>query len=115
MNAFNRLPGYQRSPPGLEWMLWKRLPAMLAWGTAAPLALALVVWLTAPAAGADAGQPGPMLYIYQLLGLVVLNWTLVLTLAIGCLIVLVMKGPAYVADAYPPPGRETGTAPDRPL
>lgn len=27
----------------------------------------------------------------------------VFTLAIGCVIVLLMKGPAYVADAYPPP------------
>jgi hypothetical protein len=115
VNAFKRLPGYQRSAPGLEWVLWKRLPAILAWGTAVPLALALLVWLNAPAAGADAGQPGPMLLIYQLLGLVVLNWTLVLTVAIGCLIVLVMKGPAYVADAYPPPGREVGSGADRPL
>jgi hypothetical protein len=30
-----------------------------------------------------------------------LHWTLVLTLAIGCVIVMLMKGPAYVADAYP--------------
>jgi hypothetical protein len=29
-----------------------------------------------------------------------LLWTLVLTLAIGCAIVMLMKGPAYVADAY---------------
>jgi len=27
----------------------------------------------------------------------------VLTLALGCFIVRVMKGPAYVADAYPLP------------
>jgi hypothetical protein len=31
---------------------------------------------------------------------VVLHWTLVLTLAIGCAIVMLMKGPAYVADPY---------------
>jgi len=35
---------------------------------------------------------------------------LVLTLAIGCAIVMVMKGPAYVADAYPPPGRGDSSA-----
>jgi hypothetical protein len=33
--------------------------------------------------------------------LTVLHWMLVLTLAPGCLIVRVMKGPAYVADTYP--------------
>ena len=36
-------------------------------------------------------------------GVVVVHWTLVLTLALGCFIVRVMKGPAYVADAYPLP------------
>ena len=35
-----------------------------------------------------------------MVGVVVLHWTLVLTLAIGCAIVILMKGPAYVADAY---------------
>jgi len=28
-------------------------------------------------------------------------WTAAFTTAIGCLIVMVMKGPAYVADRYP--------------
>jgi hypothetical protein len=42
-----------------------------------------------------------MLWMYQLLGLVILHWTLVLTVAIGCAIVLLMKGPAYAADSYP--------------
>jgi len=27
-------------------------------------------------------------------------WTAVLTVAIGCFVVIMMKGPAYVADAY---------------
>ena len=56
---------------------------------------------------AFAGQERDLLLLtYRLIGLVVLHRTLVLTLAIGCAIVIVMKGPAYVADAYPPPGRE---------
>ena len=40
-----------------------------------------------------------------LIGVLVLHGTLVLTMAIGCVVVLVMKGPADVADADPPPGR----------
>lgn len=32
---------------------------------------------------------------------VCLHWTVVLTLSLGCIIVVLMKGPAYVADAYP--------------
>jgi uncharacterized Tic20 family protein len=47
-----------------------------------------------------------LLLVYRLIGFVVLHWTLVFTVAIGCVIVWLMKGPAFVADAYPPPGRE---------
>jgi hypothetical protein len=31
---------------------------------------------------------------------VVLHWTLVLTVGIGCVIVMLMKGPAFVADGF---------------
>lgn len=37
---------------------------------------------------------------------ILLYGTLVLTLTIGCFIVMVVKGPAYVADAYPLPDAE---------
>jgi len=87
-------------------LIWKRLPAILLWGTAVPLAVAAAAWLAAPSLPANAVDRGSLLLIYQLVALVVLHWTLVLTLAIGCAIVMVMKGPAFVADPYPPPGRD---------
>ena len=105
MRWLNRLPGFTRSAPGLEWLIWKRLPAVLFWGTALPLAVAAAAWVTAPDLPAGAADRDLWLMVYQLIGLVVLHWTLVLTLAIGCVIVIVMKGPAFVADAYPPPDR----------
>ena len=37
----------------------------------------------------------------HLIGLVILHWTVVLTVGIGAFIVMVTKGPAYLADAYP--------------
>jgi hypothetical protein len=107
MNWLNRLPGFERSLPGREWTVWKRLPAILGWGTAVPLMLAVIFWWMAPAGASAAEERALWLSIYRLLGLVVLHWTLVLTVAIGCVIVMLMKGPAFVADAYPPPGRET--------
>ncbi len=107
MTWLDKLPGFQRSPHGLEWALWKRLPAVLGWGTVLPLAAAALVWWWTPRqpalAGADADR---LLLTYQLVGLMILHWTLVLTVAIGCCIVILMKGPAYVADPYPPPGRD---------
>jgi hypothetical protein len=97
MDLFEKLPDHQRSPPGLERTLWRRLPAVLFWGTALPLGLAaLHVWAASPADEAAA-----MLLGYKAIGLVVLHWTLVITMGFGCVIVMLMKGPAYVADAYP--------------
>lgn len=106
MRWLNKLPGFERAPAGREWRLWKRLPLLLCWGTAVPVLLALALWWATPEAASAAQDRELWLRIYQLLGLLLLHWTLVLTLAIGCAIVMVMKGPAYVADAYPPPGRE---------
>lgn len=105
---FNKLPGFQRAAPGLEWKLWKKLPLIFAVGTVLPLLLAAVVYLTLPdtaatgiTAASAADERNFMQFFYLLVGVVVLHWTLVLTLAIGCFIVMLMKGPAYVADGYP--------------
>lgn len=106
MSALHRLPGFQRSPPGREWALFRRLPAILLLGTALLVGLALVLWWAVDGQPPAAHQRDLLLLMYQVIGLVVLHWTLVFTVAIGCVIVLLMKGPAYVADAYPPPGRK---------
>lgn len=107
MNWLGKLPGFQQSPHGLEWAIWQRLPAVLAWGTVLPLAAAaLVRWWPVPQAALAAVHADRLLLIFQLVGVVVLHWTLLLTVAIGCCIVMLMKGPAYVADPYPPAGRD---------
>ncbi len=48
MNGPNKLPGFQRSRRGREWAICKRLPTMLALGTAQPLQVAALLWLMAP-------------------------------------------------------------------
>ena len=65
-----------------------------------------MLWLAAPDVADTAADRDQWLLIYRLIGAVLLHWSLMLTLAIGCVIVMLMKGPAYVADAYPPPGRD---------
>jgi hypothetical protein len=35
------------------------------------------------------------------IAVLVFHWTMVVTVAIGCVIVMVMKGPNYQADSYP--------------
>lgn len=106
MEWFNKLPGFVRSAPGWEHRVWRRLPAVGWWGTVLPLLIAAGLHLMAPDRPADAPlDPTLLHWDYLLFGVVVLHWTLVLTLAIACFIVRVMKGPAYVADAYPLPKR----------
>lgn len=40
------------------------------------------------------------MFDYMMIGVAISIWTLVLTVTIGCLIVWLMKGPAYVADGF---------------
>ena len=109
MPWFNKLPGVVRCAPGLEQRIWRRLPSVLGWGTVLPLGLAGAHRaLAAPAA--DMAARGWWDDI--LIGVVTLHWSGVLTVGIGCFIVRVMKGPAYVADAYPLPECARPAAPD---
>jgi hypothetical protein len=110
MNLFNKLPGFQRSAPGLEQIIWRRLPAILLWGTLLPLLLAVLNRALAPSSQPGGHDSALLLWDYRMVGVVVLHWTLVLTVALGCFIVRVMKGPAYVADAYDLPQRPDGPA-----
>lgn len=104
MNLFNKLPGFVRSAPGWEQRIWRRLPAILLWGTLVPLLLSVMNHALAPAAPPPGTGDGKLLlWDYTMWGVVALHWNLVLSLGLGCFIVRVMKGPAYVADAYPLP------------
>jgi len=100
MNWLQKLPGFQRSPHGLEWALWRKLPRILLAGTALPLlgALAVHLWWQEPVTAAT--ERLITLADFFVIALIVLHWTMVLTVAIGCVIVMLMKGPAYVADGF---------------
>ncbi len=61
----------------------------------------LLVRLGGQAAAESGGVSTAMAVDIWVFALVFLHWNILLTLAIGAFIVMVMKGPAYVADAYP--------------
>ena len=113
MRWLNPLPGSRRARAGLEWVLWQRLPAVLAWGSALPVAVLTWLWFTTPSVPTPAQERELMLSVYRLLGVIGLHWSLVLAAAIGCIIVMVMKGPAYTADSYPLPDRREHPPPPR--
>jgi len=103
MNLFNKLPGFARSPAGLERVVLRRLPAILLAGSLV-LGLPSVIARVIPWHGTAADALVRIATVdIVVTGVVILHWTAVLTVAIAAVIVLVMKGPAYVADAYPLP------------
>lgn len=101
MKLFNRLPGFEKTHPGLERKILRRLPKVLLFGTLL-LALPSVLARIYPWSGTaiDIASRITTIDIYGI-SVVILHWTIVFTVAIGAFIVWVMKGPAYVADAYP--------------
>ena len=101
MRYLKRLPDVRRYPPGLEWRILKRLPLVLLASTAAPLCWYLYAEMFPnPAVGETVEKYLASVGIAAL-ATAFTAWTAVSTVAIGCVIVVLMKGPAYVADPYP--------------
>jgi hypothetical protein len=97
MNWLKKLPNTVRSASGLEWRLWRKLPLILVAGSALPVLVALVLHgLADQSNGAELRWLQTMDYVVA--GVVVFHWTAVFTVAIGCVVVMLMKGPGYVAD-----------------
>jgi uncharacterized membrane protein len=77
----------------------KAMPGIFITGTLLPVLMSVGArfWMEG---GTDAELARRMQqFDFFMLGLVILIWTLVLTMTIGCFVVWLMKGPAYVADA----------------
>ena len=101
MRYLQKLPNSRRSPPGLERKIWRRLPVALLASTAIPaFAYLYARFFPAPAFGETVEK-----YLIGVeiaaVATVITAWTAVFTVAIGCVVVMLMKGPAYVADRYP--------------
>lgn len=98
---FRRLPGSRREPAGVERVVLRRLPKILVLGSlllALPALIVRLAYALSPDVWSAASLMTTDIYVVSLL---ILHWTVILTIAIAAFIVLVMKGPAFVADAYP--------------
>lgn len=102
MRLFNKLPGYVRAAPGLERVVLLHMPWIFTVGAALFMApsilLRLDIWWDLHPLRRDAIIS--IVDIYATGGFI-LYCNLVIATTIGAFVVLVMKGPAYVADAYP--------------
>lgn len=111
-DLFRKLPGFRQTPAGQERQVLRRLPGILVLGTLLLCLPSLAVrlwWADAPAYEVAARITTIDIYAISVL---VLYWTVGVTVGLGAVIVMVMKGPAYVADAYPMEGMDR---PDKPL
>ncbi|MEM9334410.1 MAG: hypothetical protein AAGA33_06125 [Pseudomonadota bacterium] len=98
MSPFRKLHE-RRSPPGLETRLLRRLPVITLLGSLLPLALVVLVRILPVQPGVDAAKHIRTVDIFAIAAELTFL-TAVLTVAIGCVVVYIMKGPAYVWDAY---------------
>lgn len=97
---FRKLHGRQE-PAGIELQLLCRMPLILLLGTVLPLVAAFVTrQLVSGPMTREAAKLIESIDIF-LIAAVFTFWTAVVTVSIACFIIFVMKGPAYVADAYP--------------
>jgi hypothetical protein len=100
INWFGKLPHSVRAASGLEWTLWRKLPLIAGVGTVLPLLLLGLIHFFADPEGSAAQERNLMLANFIVIAIVIFHWSMVITVAIGCGIVMVMKGPAYHADSY---------------
>ncbi len=100
MNLLRRLPGSQPQPPGMERKVFRMLPSALMAGTVLPGLYAVIVRAFPDPGTAEEIARQIQLTDFLVLGTILFHWALVLTVAIFCVIVILMKGPTYVADPY---------------
>ena len=97
---FRRIQDRQTAP-GLELVIIRKLPLIGLVGTTLPLLLSLLARVLPSSDGSATVFKQVTTVDIFVVAMIVTFWTALLTVAIACFIVFVMKGPAYVADAYP--------------
>lgn len=107
-----KLPGFQRTPYGLECRILRRLPLVFLMSLLVPALVSLLARLLLPGVEADGSASAALtasaleaqrlvnLIDYLMIGMASLLWYLAAMLGMGCIIVWLMKGPAYVADGF---------------
>lgn len=100
-SLLNILPGYQTCPPGVERKIIHRVPALLIIGSFIILFPTVIVRLLTAYDYIQIANSSVKLIDIVVIGTLVVYWLAIFTIAIGAFLVRLMKGPAYVADAYP--------------
>jgi len=86
-------------PAGLEMRILQKLPRVTLLGAAIPIALAVLARMLPTEPGVDATKFIKSVDIFAI-ACAITFFVAIFTVAIGAVVVYIMKGPAYVADAY---------------
>ncbi len=100
MNLFRKLHN-RTEPPGLEAKLWRALPYAALASIVVPALVAVSARIYSGFAQLENAAKFVKSFDIFAVSVSVTLLTAVFTVAIGCIVVRIMKGPAYVADAYP--------------
>ena len=101
MRWLQKIPGSVRAPSGWEWALWRKLPLIAIVGTLLPLLILGVLHYWSDASPQADHERWLQRMDFMVGALIIFHWTMVITVGIGCCVVMVMKGPGYQADSYP--------------
>ena len=99
INWLRKIEG-RRTPPGKEVRLLRALPRITLVGTLAIAAVPVLTRLTQGGPAMEAAKHIKTAEIFAIAAEISLL-TAVVTVAIGCVVVHIMKGPAYAADSLP--------------
>ena len=102
----------RRTPPGMELRILRALPAMTLVASLAVLALPFVARLLPLDPGLDPAKHARSVDIFAIAAGITLL-VAAFTVAIGCIVVHIMKGPAYAADSLPVSHADRPQHPDR--
>jgi hypothetical protein len=94
MNWLKRLPPTRREPPGFEWFVLRSVPKLMVYGTSL-----FVIPFAILQYGIEPSSSSRLWELYFIAGLIFF-WTMLFTAALCAFIVYLVKGPAFVADAY---------------
>ena len=98
---FKKLPGFVKTPAGKERVILRWTPKVFLFGSLL-IGLPSLISRVYPWTIESSEIPKTVMTIdIYVAGLMILFWTALFTVALGALVVMIMKGPAYVADAYP--------------
>lgn len=100
MKWLNKLPGFQQTPYGFEWRVLRLLPHALLAGTVLPALGAVLARFLMTHGSLSEIERHIQTFDFLMIGIAVFVWTAALTVGIACIIIWLMKGPAYVADGY---------------